>query len=415
MSRTRFILAFLLASTLNPCVAQTATTQERAYLDALDALIQSKVVPGPKGDKGDKGDAVVGPQGPKGDKGDPGSVIALPTCTTPQPAAETRAQACPAGTVGTWAQSRAYAEAAAPTCWSAGEWLPVTAPAGACTVPPVTRAIAAADVFAAIDANLPNSAEIGGAGLECDGPNRGSVKGINDANGLTGSTPDGMRFGKVVDPSDPTKRVLQFAPHKADALTAAAPRCEASWWHTQSGKLRVGTPIWYAFALRTPDGSYDWESVVSQWHQEGNTVNPFFAVALQKDELSFYLRWNTSTAPTQAGNQSRTWRSAGAPIAQWTVIVVQAVIDARPGGAGFLKLWRDGALLADFTGPVGYNVMATKPPWAKFGVYPWGYDGNSNRWTTPETMRVLFKAPTYVADAAGKYTEADLRAYVLAR
>lgn len=280
-------------------------------------------------------------------------------------------------------------------------------------VPPVSK-IAAADIFAEIDANKPFAQEIGGAGLECDGPNRGAIKGISDANGLTGTTPDGKRFGKTPDPLNPAKTVLLFAPNKNDALTAAAPRCEASWWHSQPGKLKTGTDIWYAFGMLVPEGSYGWESVVSQWHQEC-CVNPWAAFALRKGSIDVQLRWNSSPNPTQAGNSTRSWNSPGVPIDKWTVFVVKAKISPLVGGGGYYKVWRDGAVVADYTGPISYNTGDARVPWAKFGVYPWGYASDGNRWTTPETMKVLFKAPVFVHDPAGKYTEADLRAYVLAR
>lgn len=63
------------------------------------------------------------------------TVTAPAPCPT-KPADETRTQACPSGTTGSWTQTRAYTSAPQPTCWVAGEWLPTTAPAGACVVPP---------------------------------------------------------------------------------------------------------------------------------------------------------------------------------------------------------------------------------------------------------------------------------------
>lgn len=60
-----------------------------------------------------------------------------PTCTAPKPDDETRPQVCPEGTTGAWTQTRTYAQAAYPTCWTAGEWLPAVAPDGACVpIPP---------------------------------------------------------------------------------------------------------------------------------------------------------------------------------------------------------------------------------------------------------------------------------------
>lgn len=282
-------------------------------------------------------------------------------------------------------------------------------------VPPASS-IAAADIFAEIDANKPFAQEIGGAGLECDGPKRGQIKGINDANGLTGTTPDGKRFGKTPDPLDPSKTVLLFAPNKNDALTSGAPRCEVSWWYSQLGKLKTGTDIWYAFGLFLPNWTaVPREIVVSQWHQEC-CVNPWAAFILQDEKFKLQLRWNSSPNPTASGNQAREWQSAGIPTSKWTVFVVKAKITPKVGEGGYYKVWRDGVQVADYSGAISYNTGDTRVPWAKFGAYPWGYDRtDSQGWKTPETTTLLFKSPVFVHDPAGKYTEADLRAYVLAR
>lgn len=61
------------------------------------------------------------------------TVLPDPPACGEQPAPETRTQQCPSGTTGTWLQSRTFASAPAPTCWTPGEWFPATAPDGACT------------------------------------------------------------------------------------------------------------------------------------------------------------------------------------------------------------------------------------------------------------------------------------------
>lgn len=60
------------------------------------------------------------------------TVTANPTCPT-RPADESRSQSCPTGSTGTWTQSRTYASAAYPTCWTASGWTPGSAPSGFCT------------------------------------------------------------------------------------------------------------------------------------------------------------------------------------------------------------------------------------------------------------------------------------------
>jgi len=54
------------------------------------------------------------------------------TCSS-RPADESRSVSCPSGTTGSWSQSRTYASAAYPTCWTPGEWTPNSAPDGYCT------------------------------------------------------------------------------------------------------------------------------------------------------------------------------------------------------------------------------------------------------------------------------------------
>ena len=65
-----------------------------------------------------------------------GPTLTFTTAYTPpcpvQPATQTQTVACPAGTTGSWAQTRAYTAAPSPTCWVAGDWMPTTAPDGSC-------------------------------------------------------------------------------------------------------------------------------------------------------------------------------------------------------------------------------------------------------------------------------------------
>ena len=55
-----------------------------------------------------------------------------PTCTTPKPANETRTTSCPAGTVGSFVQTRTYSADAYPTCWTPGPWNPADPQPGVC-------------------------------------------------------------------------------------------------------------------------------------------------------------------------------------------------------------------------------------------------------------------------------------------
>ncbi|WP_156466652.1 polysaccharide lyase [Methylibium sp. Root1272] len=307
--------------------------------------------------------------------------------------------------------------AAAPTPAPAAP-APAPTPAPAPAPSTATTTVAPGDVFAELNANNAFASDSDGAGVECDGRNA-SVRSLSEA-GFSGSYLSDVlgstRFGKATDPENAGRKTLMVRPNVNDGLTAGAPRCEISWWTTQAGALKTKTDIWYAFGLYLPD----WETtpeegIISQWHQAGNTVNPFMAIAIAGDKINFYTRYNSNTNPTQAGNSTRSWNTSGLPINKWTYFVIKAKISPFTSDAPYFKVWRDGTQIIDYSGPLSYN-SPTNPPWAKFGLYPWGYNTSGNRWSAEfPTKTLLFRTPTFVHDPNGKYKEADIRAYVKAR
>lgn len=103
-----------------------------------------------------------------------------------QPADESRSQACPAGTTGTWSQSKAYTPAEYPTCWVATEWMPSAPPAGAC--PPVSgggRVITAVSCKATDIQSAINQAAAGDTVAVPAGTCSWSGSGINVAKPIT--------------------------------------------------------------------------------------------------------------------------------------------------------------------------------------------------------------------------------------
>ncbi|EWS55934.1 heparin lyase I family protein [Methylibium sp. T29] len=321
------------------------------------------------------------------------------------------------------APSPAPAPAPAPVAAAPAPAVTAPAPAPAPTPAPApststTTTVAPGDVFAELNANNAFASDSDGAGLECDGRNA-SVRSLSEA-GFSGSylsdVLSSTRFGKATDPENAGRKTLMVRPNVNDGLTAGAPRCEVSWWTTQPGALKTKTDIWYAFGLYLPN----WETtpeegIISQWHQAGNTVNPFMAIMIAGDRIKFHTGWNSNTNPTQSGNSTRSYYSNGLPINKWTYFVIKAKISPFTSDAPYFKVWRDGTQIIDYSGPLSYN-SPTNPPWAKFGLYPWGYNTSSNRWS-PEvpTKTLLFRTPTFVHDPNGKYKEADIRAYVKAR
>jgi len=96
---------------------------------------------------------------------------AAPVCPA-KPADETQTAQCPAGSTGSWSQTRTYSSVAAPACWTAGEWIPATAPAGACVADLTAPVLSATRVDGAVagrhSANLSWSAVQGAATYEIE-------------------------------------------------------------------------------------------------------------------------------------------------------------------------------------------------------------------------------------------------------
>lgn len=253
--------------------------------------------------------------------------------------------------------------------------------------------------------------------LECAGKVMGATA-VPDA-GLLGTTAGGsqetLRFGKVVDPLAPTRKVLMFKAHRDDARIAGAPRCEITFSPTQAGRLPVGRDFWFAFGLLLPGWtpSAD-EQIVAQWHQANGTVplNPFFAISVQGQALRFQARQDGSESVSKATViQPIDFQSPGLPIKAWSYFVVHARISPDPADKPYLQLWRDGVQLFNYQGPLGYNISASAP-FAKIGHYHW-IDA-SNPWPAATPSRtVLFRAPSFVLDETGAYGPDDLRGYVM--
>jgi hypothetical protein len=92
-----------------------------------------------------------------------------PVCAGAPPN-ETRSQACPAPTTGTFEQSHGWTSVAAPACWSADAWSPAAPPAGVCVTPPAALVTAGTYSYCATGtASAPTMTAIGyaAAGLSC--------------------------------------------------------------------------------------------------------------------------------------------------------------------------------------------------------------------------------------------------------
>lgn len=284
------------------------------------------------------------------------------------------------------------------------------APSLAAITAPLTAAMQAADIIAELNSAKPNTQQTW-YGVNCYGiygpitrlPN-GEVHGSRLPDGST------LRMGKVNDQLKPGRKVFMVRVGKNDVLTAGGKRCELIAYGDGATSLPVGKEIWYGVSILVNEGlqSRGDDQILMQWHVNG--FNPFFAVALKDGRLRAEVRHNAFPGGTAANAQlERLWIDDKPVQRRWMTFVVNAKISTFSGDAPFIKVWRDGELIADRKGPLGYNT--TEYHYARIGFYHWINSGNT--WDASSPVRSLMFSRSFVArDPSSKYNEPSVRAYV---
>lgn len=298
--------------------------------------------------------------------------------------------------------------------------IPAAAPPPPPPAPPPSS-ISASHIIAMIDpTNTTFSGITSDWGLETDGQVV-SVNGLSDANGYRrsdiGSPYGTLRFGKIDNPTDGTKKCLIARCNVNDAETSLAPRAEFSVWHTMSngqprpGAIKTNQVTWFGFGLNPMSfPNLDDYMVLFQLHQLGGVpANPFFSIEMQGTGIRAHLRWNAT--PSSASNQSTSSAVRDFPRNAWTYFVGKFKHGTDASQNPFFTLWQDGVQVLNRTGIIGYNSPGN-PPWQKLGLYPWGYK-TSNVWDPSyPTKAILYRTPIFVVDTNNVYTEAIIRARV---
>lgn len=287
------------------------------------------------------------------------------------------------------------------------------------TSTPTVRLVDAGDVGLQISANQTFSNYKWQWGVECDGVVRGAVDvpetGISGSD--LGGTFGSLRFGKTADPEAPRRKVILFRANMNDAYVSGAPRCEATFSPNFNGRLPVGKDFWFGFGVRlqdwTPAGD---EQLLMQWHWSNGTIplQPFLALYLKAGKLELVSRSDVNSPPSTATAQATSlWQdTVDMPSNRWIYFTIKARISHDTRLAPSVKVWRDGQAIVNYSGPVGYNYPGVTP-YAKVGHYQWV--ASYNPWTvTAPTKTVLYRAPSLVNDTTGKYSEPDIRSFVLA-
>lgn len=158
-------------------------------------------------------------------------------------------------------------------------------------------------------------------------------------------------------------------------------------------KMQPGRSFTLSFDMLVEKGApnqADW-LVLAQMHQtddvdaKGNfldhPVSPPVALQLRGEFLAVSGR-TVADKITTADPPTMEFYRDSAPIARdtWINLRMEVVFDHEPGGAGMLRVWRDGQMIVDYQGPLGYNDDIG--PYLQMGVY---------RAATTETFAAQFR------------------------
>jgi hypothetical protein len=171
-----------------------------------------------------------------------------------------------------------------------------------------------------------------------------------------------------------------------ETQVATVERSELSGPGDETDPAIFRTPVWTAYQFRIepgPPSTAPWV-VLGDWHvrpdpDDTATMSSPWQLELRKgDILVFDIRLSSEKPVLDIAPELHVYTSP-APITrgEWHSIVSVADFDWRPKGEGGVTVWLDGATIADYRGPFGYDTA--RPPYFKFGVY---------RAAAPETLAV---------------------------
>ena len=217
--------------------------------------------------------------------------------------------------------------------------------------------------------------------------------------GIHGSAlPNGetLRLGKTVDPMNPALKALAFQVVNSDPTTSGGKRAELS----AKPNIEMNKVYWIAFSAYIDDwgtlGGTDRALFGTQLHSGDDSLglSPSFSLYTTQNGRTFQVqaRYSESGSPSQSNQVTRKYAEYPIPFQRWTDFVARFKLNTQ--GNGFLQLWMDGEMIADYQGSLGFNTGKTD--YAKFGYYNWS---GSAMGAGPR--KVLLRAPTIVADPSG--------------
>ncbi len=244
------------------------------------------------------------------------------------------------------------------------------------------------------------------AGRIINGPLPSAITAGPDATGNT------LRVGPVPDPQNPARQVLYFGVDADDPVIFDGTRAHLS---NLSQTLPFNETFWHTASIMHEDWTGTTNNqAIWEWHDGDHSsgLSPFLAFYIQGGKLTIGARYASRPNPSRADMIGVTLFSEPATAAnQWQDYVIQGRINPYAGGGGFVRIWRDGVLIVDYQGPIGYDQPG-HPSYAVMGYYHWhSYNPFDRR---IPVRRTYWAWSSVVRDPAGRYSTADLQAHLAA-
>jgi hypothetical protein len=181
---------------------------------------------------------------------------------------------------------------------------------------------------------------------------------------------------------------------------------------TSSAALDVipGHEYWYGFSIYLPHDYVPdpiWE-IVAQWHsspdnqqEHRNAPNPPLALFTHDGEWSVSVLWDAKpiTDKKVGYDGNRTYSLGKYATGRWTDWVFRVKWSHKSDG--LLQVWKDGQLVIDHKGPVGFNDR--NGPYLKLGIYKGWKDRTNPAGVVSE--RVLYHDEVRIAGPGGRYED----------
>lgn len=226
--------------------------------------------------------------------------------------------------------------------------------------------------------------------------------------GVFGPGPGGMdelKHGIVSDASlGPFGHAFLFRVWKNDPPTAGALAQRSERYFAEPSQvIPQGQDIWFAVRIKASAWDADTRRIIWQWHEDSPVpgLSPHLSATINGNRLRLIVLYNdNATLTLESTTQVVIYTDQEWQPDSWYDFVIKARVDPSAGGSGYVKAWVNGALVADYVGPVGYRYE-NPADYAKVGLYHWTSDTNQWRVGAPETIEARVAAMVLLLDQPG--------------